>query len=78
MTRIHLLVLIVVAIVLTLFALRLSDTGDRPPMPSIKTVPATQPGVPPSESRPSDSVGREDPGVGTTSLPRGPGSLERP
>ena len=36
MTRVHLLVLIVVAIVLTLFALRLSDTADRPPMPSDK------------------------------------------
>lgn len=78
MTRIHLLVLIAVAIVLTLFALRLSDTADRPPMPSIKTAPATQPGVPPSESRPSESLGREDHGVGTTTLPRGPGSLERP
>jgi hypothetical protein len=78
MTRVHLLVLIVVAIVLTLFALRLNDTADPPPMPSIKVPPATQPGVPPSESRPAGSVGREDPGVGTTSLPRGPGSLERP
>ncbi len=80
MTRVHLLVLIVVAIVLTLFALRLSDTADRPTLPAnkIETSPAIQPGVPPSESRPAGSIGREDPGVGTTSLPRGPGSLERP
>jgi hypothetical protein len=78
MKRIHLLILIVVAIVLALFALRVSERADLPP-----TTRPTSPGtganeVPPSESRPAGSIGREDQDVGTTSLPRAPRSLERP
>lgn len=79
MKRIHLLILIVVAIVLTVFALRVSEKADLPPATNTRPSPGTQPtDIPPSESRPAGSVGREDPGIGTTTLPRAPGSLERP
>ncbi|MBK6972113.1 MAG: hypothetical protein IPH26_03880 [Sterolibacteriaceae bacterium] len=79
MKRIHLLILIVVAIVLTLFALRVSEKADLPPATSTRTSPGTEPGaVPPSESRPAGSLEREDAGIGTSTLPRAPASLERP
>lgn len=79
MTRIHLLILIAVAIVLMLFALGVSEKSDIPP--ATTTPPssgAETSAVPPSESRPAGSIGREDPGIGTSTLPRAPGSLERP
>lgn len=79
MKRLHLLILIVVAVVLALVALRLNEKADLPPS---ATKPAsraeTSNSTPPSEQRPDGSVAREDPGVGTTALPRGAGSLERP
>ena len=79
MTRMHLLILLAVAIVLALFALRLNEKAELPPSATTRPVPGEgTSAVPPSESRPAGSIGREDPAVGTTSLPRGPGSLERP
>lgn len=75
MTRIHLLILIAVAIVLTLFALRVSEKADLPPA---ATTPQSPAAAPPSESRPAGSIGREDAGIGTNTLPRAPGTLERP
>lgn len=79
MRRIHLLILIVVAIVLALVALRLNEQADLRPTTSVRQrTEEPSKADPPSEQRPAGSVGREDPGVGTTALPRGPGSLERP
>lgn len=79
MRRIHLLILIVVAIVLALVALRLNEQADLRPTTSDRRLKEQPPKAEsPSEQRPAGSVGREDPGVGTTALPRGPGSLERP
>ncbi|MGB7989543.1 MAG: hypothetical protein WCF44_09105 [Candidatus Methylophosphatis roskildensis] len=79
MKRLHLLILIVVAIVLTLFALRVSEKADLPHAASTKQSPAGETStVPPSESRPAGSLEREDAGIGTSTLPRAPASLERP
>lgn len=79
MTRIHLLILIAVAIVLMLFALGVSENADIPPAATTRpSSSAETSAVPPSESRPVGSIGREDPGIGTSTLPRAPGSLERP
>lgn len=79
MKRIHLLILIVIAVALTLFALRVSEKADVPPPVTARPSPgggAIE--VPPSESRPAAGIGREDPGVGTSTVPHAPGSLERP
>jgi len=75
----HLLILIAVAIVLTLFAMRVSEKADLPQATHTRTSPGSEAGaVPPSESRPAGRIGREDAGIGTSALPRESGSLERP
>ena len=79
MRRIHWVIVLAVALVLALFALRLNEKAELPPSATTRPEPGERPGVPPpSESRPAGSIGREDHGIGTTTLPRAPGSLERP
>lgn len=76
MKRLHLVILLVVLLVLVLFTLRLND---RPP-PQESTKPGSGTVVAPTapDAPPSGNLGREDHGVGTTSLPRAPAPLERP
>ena len=80
MKRAHWVILVVVAIVLALFALRLNEKADVLPAPvTLPSPPMESPAEKQArEQRPGASIGREDPGIGTTSLPRAPGTLERP
>ena len=75
MKRVHLVVLLVALIVLALFAVRLNDR----PAPHQAGPSAIQKEFPTApDAPPGGSAGREDPGIGTSSLPRAPASLERP
>jgi len=77
--RVHLvvlsIVLLIVLLVLALFALRSNHrpTSHQTGPSAIQKEFPTAPDAPPG-----GSAGREDPGIGTSSLPRAPASLERP
>ncbi len=76
MKRTHWVVLVAVLLALALFALKLNDKPLAPESrqePGSRTVVPTAPDAPPSQS-----LGREDHGIGTTSLPRVPAPLEQP